>query len=231
VVTLLPLGILVMGPVSVSTSGFLYSIGDAGAVLRAVVASAIVNLTVGVALLALFGITGLAAGTALAYLTEARFLAQATRRHVQTRLFATSGPVMLSAAAIALSVNAAVRLAPPTLLPALAAAALSLLVFFGWVALIANADLRLLLRTAQNLMRRRSTPTPERPHERADERPRQVHRAPQVTPGRLPERPGQSPRLVHRTPHMTAPGRPPERSGQSPRQVHRAPQITPAQGG
>ena len=231
VVTLLPLGILVMGPVSVSTSGFLYSIGDAGAVLRAVVASAIVNLTVGVALLALFGITGLAAGTALAYLTEARFLAQATRRHVQTRLFATSGPVMLSAAAIALSVNAAVRLAPPTLLPALAAAALSLLVFCGWVALIANADLRLLLRTAQNLMRRRSTPTPERPHERADERPRQVHRAPQVTPGRLPERPGQSPRLVHRTPHMTAPGRPPERSGQSPRQVHRAPQITPAQGG
>ena len=231
VVTLLPLGILVMGPVSVSTSGFLYSIGDAGAVLRAVVASAIVNLTVGVALLALFGITGLAAGTALAYLTEARFLAQATRRHVQTRLFATSGPVMLSAAAIALSVNAAVRLAPPTLLPALAAAALSLLVFFGWVALIANADLRLLLRTAQNLMRRRTTPTPERPHERADERPRQVHRAPQVTPGRLPERPGQSPRLVHRTPHMTAPGRPPERSGQSPRQVHRAPQITPAQGG
>lgn len=208
VVTLLPLGILVMGPVSVSTSGFLYSIGEAGAVLRAVVASAIVNLTVGVGLLALFGITGLAAGTSLAYLTEARFLAHATRRHVQTRLFVTSGPVMVSAAAIALSINAAVRLAPPTLLPALAAGALSLLVFCGWVALIANADLRLLLRTAQNVMRLRPTPTPERPHERTARRPRQVHRAPQVTPGR-----------------------PPERSGQSPRQVHRAPQVTPARGG
>ena len=76
------------------------------------VASAIVNLTVGVGLLALFGITGLAAGTSLAYLTGARFLAHATRRHVQTRLFVTSGPVMVSAAAIALSINAAVRLVP-----------------------------------------------------------------------------------------------------------------------
>ena len=59
-----------MGPVSVSTSGFLYSIGEAGSVLRALVASAAVNLSVGVVLLAMFGITGLAAGTTLAYLTE-----------------------------------------------------------------------------------------------------------------------------------------------------------------
>jgi O-antigen/teichoic acid export membrane protein len=208
VATLLALGLLVLGPVSVSTSGFLYSIGEAGAVLRAVVASAILNLTVGVGLLALFGITGLAAGTSLAYLTEAGFLAQATRRHVHTRLLATSRPVMVSAAAIGLSINAALRLAPPTLLSALAAVALSLLVFCGSVALIANADLRLLLHTAQSLMRRRPTPAPERPRERTDRRPRQVYRAPQVTSGRSPERPSQSPR-----------------------QVHRAPQVTPARGG
>ena len=41
VITILPLGMLVMGPVSVSTSGFLDAVGgDAGAVLKALVASA-----------------------------------------------------------------------------------------------------------------------------------------------------------------------------------------------
>jgi len=222
VVTLLPLGMLVMGPVSVSTSGFLYSAGEAGAVLRALAASAVVNLTVGVGLLALFGLTGLAAGTSLAYLTEAAFLARATRRHVQARLFATSGPVMVSAAVIALLINAATRLTPPTLLPAVAAAALSLGLFCGCVALIAHADLRLLLRTAQDLTRRRPTPTPEGPHERPVQRPRLVHRAPQVTPER--------PHLVHRAPQVT-PERPHERPSHRPRLVHRAPQATPARGG
>jgi polysaccharide transporter, PST family len=184
VITLLPLGMLVMGPVSVSTSGFLYSAGDAGAVLRALAASAVVNLTVGVGLLALFGITGLAAGTSLAYLTEAAFLARATRRHIPVRLFATSGPLMVSAAVTALLINAAVRLAPPTLLPAVAAGALSLILFGGTVALIANADLRLLLRTARDLAHGRRRPKPEVPYERPDQRPRLVHRAPQVTPAR-----------------------------------------------
>ncbi len=182
VITLLPLGMLVMGPVSVSTSGFLYSAGEAGAVLRAVALSAVVNLTVGVGLLALFGITGLAAGTSLAYLTEAAFLARATRRHVQARLFATSGPVMAGAAAIALLINAATRLAPPTLPSALAAGALSVIQFCGWVALIANADLRVLLRTGQDLVRGRATPAPELPPEPPGGRPRLVHRAPQMTP-------------------------------------------------
>jgi O-antigen/teichoic acid export membrane protein len=156
VITILPLGMLVMGPVSVSTSGFLYSLGEAGSVLTAVVASAVVNLTVGSALLALFGITGLAAGTSLAYLTEAAFLARATQRHLQLRLLATSGPLMLGAAVIALAINAASRLTEPTLLPAVGAAAAALVLWVAWVALIARSDLRLLLRTARGLARRRS---------------------------------------------------------------------------
>src|SRR5205085_2184432 len=98
VITILPLGMLVMGPVSVSTSGFLYSIGEAGSVLRALAGSAIVNLTLGVALLAIFGINGLAAGTSLAYLTEGVLLARATERHVPVRLLVSSGPLMAGAA-------------------------------------------------------------------------------------------------------------------------------------
>lgn len=184
VITLLPLGMLVMGPVSVSTSGFLYSAGEAGAVLRALAASAVVNLTLGVGLLALAGITGLAAGTSLAYLTEAAFLARATRRHMRARLFATSGPVMVSAAAIALPINAATRLAPPTLLAAVAAGTLSVILFCGWVALIANSDLRLVLRTARDLTRGRPAPIQEVPHEHPGRRARLVYRAPQVTPAR-----------------------------------------------
>ena len=184
VITLLPLGMLVMGPVSVSTSGFLYSAGDAGAVLRALAASAAVNLTVGVALLALAGITGLAAGTSLAYLTEAAFLARATRRHIHARLFATSGPLMVSAAAIALLINGAARLAPPTLLAAVSAGTLSVILFCGWVAVIANGDLRLLLRAARDLTRGGRTPIPAGPHEHPGQRPRLVYRAPQVTPAR-----------------------------------------------
>jgi O-antigen/teichoic acid export membrane protein len=156
VVTIMPLGLLVMGPVSVSTSGFLYSSGEAGSVLRALVASAIVNLTVGIALLASFGITGLAAGTALAYLTEAVFLARATRRHLDIRVLATSAPLLLGAAAIAVAINALTRLAEPTLLPAAAAVAASMALWCAWVALIAAADLRLLVRTAVGVARRRS---------------------------------------------------------------------------
>jgi peptidoglycan biosynthesis protein MviN/MurJ (putative lipid II flippase) len=145
-----------MGPVSVSTSGFLYALGDAGAVLRALVASAIVNLTVGIALLALFGITGLAAGTTLAYLTEALFLARATKRHVHARLLATSGPLMVGAAAIALAVNDASRSTEATLLPGLAAAAVALALWLVLVALISPGDLLLLVKTARGLARRRS---------------------------------------------------------------------------
>ena len=157
VITILPLGMLVMGPVSVSTSGFLYSIGEAGSVLRALVASAAVNLSVGVVLLAMFGITGLAAGTTLAYLTEALFLAKATQRHLHARLLATSGPLMLGAAVVALAVNAASRLTQPALLPAAAAAAAALALWVAVVAMIARDDLRLLLKTAIGLWRRRST--------------------------------------------------------------------------
>jgi O-antigen/teichoic acid export membrane protein len=161
VITILPLGMLVMGPVSVSTSGFLYSVGDAGSVLKALVASAIVNLTLGIALLALFGITGLAGGTTLAYLTEALFLARATKRHVHVRLLATSGPLMLGAAAIGLAVNDASRSTEATLLPGLAAAALALALWLVLVALSAPGDLLLLVRTARGLVRRRSKRSPE----------------------------------------------------------------------
>ena len=163
VITILPLGMLVMGPVSVSTSGFLYSIGEAGSVLRALVASAIVNLSLGVGLLALFGLPGLAAGTTVAYLTEALFLARATRRHVQARLLATSGPLMLGAAAIALGVNAASRLTAPALLPGIGAALAALALWGGWAALLAWGDLVLLLRTVRGVARRwsgRSKPAP-----------------------------------------------------------------------
>lgn len=156
VITILPLGMLVMGPVSVSTSGFLYSLGEAGSVLRALVASAVVNLSLGVGLLALFGITGLAAGTTLAYLTEALFLARATQRHVHARLLATSGPLMVGAAVIALAVNAASRSTAVALLPGIAAAVAALALWGALVALIARDDLRLLLATVMGVIRRRS---------------------------------------------------------------------------
>ena len=111
-------------------------------------------------MLALFGITGRRGGTTLAYLTEALFLARATkRRHVHGGCWRpAAGDLLCRAAAIGLAVgNDASRSTSATLPPGLAAAALALALWLVLVALIAPGDLLLLLeKTARGLARRRS---------------------------------------------------------------------------
>jgi hypothetical protein len=75
---------------------------------------------------------------------------------VHARLLATSGPLMVGAAAIGLAVNDASRSTEATLLPGLAAAALALAMWLVLVALIAPGDLLMLVSTARGLARRRS---------------------------------------------------------------------------
>jgi O-antigen/teichoic acid export membrane protein len=50
-VTILPLALLISGPISVATTGFLYTVGDAGSVLVALVGNALVNVVGGLILL------------------------------------------------------------------------------------------------------------------------------------------------------------------------------------
>ncbi len=157
-VTIVPLALLISGPISVATTGFLYAAGDAGSVLRALVANAVVYISAGLPLLALFGMTGLALGVSAGYLAETALLARATQRRVRVRLFSETGPLMLGAALIGVGVNVVTRTLEPTLPVALFSCVTALVLFVLLLAIAARPDMRQLLRVARGRWSRRRQP-------------------------------------------------------------------------
>lgn len=74
-------GLVISGPISVATSGFLYSRGDVRTPLRASTSGAIVFLALTAALLGPLGIAGVGVAWMFASLTEAVIFGQALRRY------------------------------------------------------------------------------------------------------------------------------------------------------
>lgn len=80
------LGVAIAGSVSVATQGYLYAVGDASAVLRAVVFQAAVLFTVTLPLLPVIGVLAVGVGLLASSLTEAVVLTRAARRRTDVRL-------------------------------------------------------------------------------------------------------------------------------------------------
>lgn len=80
------LGLGIGGPVSVATQGYLYAVGDASAVLRAVVFQTIALFCVTVPLLHILGISAVGLGLFISSVVEAVVLARATREWTRVRV-------------------------------------------------------------------------------------------------------------------------------------------------
>jgi O-antigen/teichoic acid export membrane protein len=87
VVTISCAALIVSGPVSVATGGFLYASGAAADVLTATVWHTVAWLAVGLALLPVLGVPGIAIGLLVGSSIDALLLARATWKHTSVRLF------------------------------------------------------------------------------------------------------------------------------------------------
>jgi O-antigen/teichoic acid export membrane protein len=76
----------IAGPVSVATQGYLYSVGDASAVLRAVALQTATSFAVALPLLPLVGISGVGLGWLAASVVGATMLGRATLKWTRVRL-------------------------------------------------------------------------------------------------------------------------------------------------
>ena len=76
------LGLIVSGPVSVATIGYLCAVGDAGAMLRATVANSVLWIATALPLVPRLGATAVGVGFVGAAVAEAVILVAASRRHL-----------------------------------------------------------------------------------------------------------------------------------------------------
>jgi O-antigen/teichoic acid export membrane protein len=91
------LGLMIGGPVSVATAGFLWAVGDASTPLRAVVCHGIVWITLTLALMPAIGLTALGVGWLAAGVVDAVVLGRGASRKAPMRL----APVLLVPACVA----------------------------------------------------------------------------------------------------------------------------------
>jgi O-antigen/teichoic acid export membrane protein len=99
IVPLACLALLIAGPVSVATVGYLYAAGDPASVLRASLRFAVVWLAVGIPLLPVLGLPGLGIGWAAGAAADACTLARATRARSGARVAAHAAvPLALAVA-------------------------------------------------------------------------------------------------------------------------------------
>jgi O-antigen/teichoic acid export membrane protein len=95
------IALMIGGPISVATAGYLYAVGDARAVLRSTFLHACGWLVVAAALLPVMGVTAIGVSWVLGSLIDAVILARAAHRHIPNlRLFPGVG-VPLAAGTIA----------------------------------------------------------------------------------------------------------------------------------
>lgn len=96
------LGLVVSGPISVTFSGYLYALGEAGQVLRCLVAAAGVWLLAAGVLLPTVGIVGVAAGWTIASWTESVLLVHFVRRSLPGVTVSRLWPPVVAALAVGL---------------------------------------------------------------------------------------------------------------------------------
>lgn len=157
IIPIASLGLLVSGPLSVVTIGYLLAIGDAATPLRANIVNAVAYFVVALPLLPSMGVQAGALGWAVSSLTEAVILGRATSRRSGARVVvALAAPASL-AAGIGVGGYLITRTMEPTLLTAAASAATSLGLFVIAMLIIARSDLMRLVGMMTSL---RSKPKP-----------------------------------------------------------------------
>lgn len=150
VIPLGAVGLMIAGPVSVAATGYLFAMGQAGTVLKAVLLHSVAYLGVGLSLLPVMGVSALGAAGIASGLVDASVLGYATARRSGARVVAaTIGPVAAAAIAAAAGWGIAARLdgVPSVLVGAAAAEAL----FLALVALVRRDLLVGMLRLATRL--------------------------------------------------------------------------------
>jgi O-antigen/teichoic acid export membrane protein len=142
IVPIAGVGLLISGPMSVATVGFLYAIDDARTPLRSLIANAVVYLGVALPLLPLWGVNALALGWMCGSLSEAAVLARGAARACGVRGFRTVAAPAVLAMIVGLAGNGLVRTMPPTLLTTACAAASALVAYAAVLAVVDHAALR-----------------------------------------------------------------------------------------
>jgi O-antigen/teichoic acid export membrane protein len=135
------LGLMIGGPVSVATAGFLWAVGDASTPLRAVACHGAAWITVSFALMPAIGLTALGVGWLVAGVVDAFVLGRGARRKAEIRLL----PALLVPASVA-ALSAAVGLlvaysADSTMSSALLCAGLSELLYVSGLLLLSRRSL------------------------------------------------------------------------------------------
>jgi O-antigen/teichoic acid export membrane protein len=118
VIPIASVGLLVGGPLSVVTVGYLLAVGDAATPLRAGIGNGLAYFAVALPLLPVIGVRALALGWTFGSLTEAVVLGRATVRLAGARVVAAVAWPSLLAAVVGALGNLATRGLPPTLLVA-----------------------------------------------------------------------------------------------------------------
>lgn len=159
IIPIASLGLLVSGPLSVVTIGYLLAVGDAATPLRANIMNALAYFMVALPLLPSLGVQALALGWAMASLTEAVILGRATRLRSGARIVTALAAPASVAAAIGIGGYLIARTMEPTLLTAAASAGASLVLFMIAMLALARRDLMNLMRMMTSLRSRRKSTT------------------------------------------------------------------------
>jgi O-antigen/teichoic acid export membrane protein len=145
VIPIASIGLLVGGPLSVVTAGYLLAVGDAATPLRAGIGNGLAYFAVALPLLPVVGVRALALGWTFGSLTEAIVLGRATARLSGARVIASVAWPALLAAGIGALGNLLTGGLAPTLLVAAGSALASLGLFIlALLALVRNDALALL---------------------------------------------------------------------------------------
>jgi len=154
------LGMFIAGTVSVSTQGFLYAVGDASAVLRATIASAVVVLGVTSALLPALDAWAPGIGLLVASLGEAALLVRGTRRNASTHLV---GILAVPAALVAVAIGggwAVAAFGGRNLLSGLVGALVAVSAYLAGLALLRRGQVSSFVRVVRRAVRNSRGPTP-----------------------------------------------------------------------
>ncbi|HEX8004624.1 MAG TPA: oligosaccharide flippase family protein [Mycobacteriales bacterium] len=135
-------GLMFSGPVSTAAAGYLYAVGDAGRVLRSLLYQTAARFAVVFPLLPLIGVQAHGVGWLVACVVETVVLARGVRRHLDVPLYPRLvAPTLVAfvAAAAGWSLSHAMG---ESVLSALTAAGVSLVVYGAGLALVQRAALR-----------------------------------------------------------------------------------------
>ena len=136
------LGLMFSGPVSTAAAGYLYAVGDAGRILRAMAYQTVARFAVVFPLLSVIGVQAHGVGWLAACVVETIVLSRGVRRHLDVPIYGQLvGPTLV--AVVAAGAGWALSQAMGrSVLSAVTAAAVSLVVYFAGLAVAQRPALR-----------------------------------------------------------------------------------------